>query len=790
MKQAILLVIAVALSGCVDEQRVIGVGDDGGGGGGGGDDGIAAGGPTVGGELVIETAVPGFTGGRAREPSIAPSTNRYLAVWRDDRTGYSNDIFAARINPDGTIRDPRGLHIASQLDSNADMSAPEVVWLPNRGDWLVAWMNESAGGTWITAATVGPGGAVTQLGQVAGSTGASSLDLAADAGVAILTFDVSGDVFAVRFGPSGFGSAFDVAVDPAIEEASPTVSGSNGGDFLVAWQSGATGADIRGRRVARSGVTSGASFDVSIDAGVQSTPAATFAGGNYVLTWKSGPDEIWGARVGPTGIVLDTTGTVGGVAIATGATILTDPDVSCDATSCLFAWEDRTDTVNNTTGIYGQLRAIADFAVVGGRITIDEGERSQNNVAMTPRTAGGGQLVLFDDRSIGIHNVSMVRVDGTGTVLDADPLLVNTGERNSQRTPGYARSATGQLAVWRDSRVFGDDIMAMRFNASGGKVDGTLGARVVSDAADTQTTPAIGFDGTQYVVVWSDSRNPTFDIFAARFLDDGTNLDPAGIALATADRNQTAPAVAAGGGGSLIAWIDESDPTTRADIVGAILAADGTFTSLDICRTDDAQQNPAIAWDPTSSVYVVVWEDFRNGTDFDVYATRVQPDGTTLDGCGVLVAGGALDQRRPGIATSGTQQLVVWEDYSGGSDGDVRASRLDASSGIAVLDAGGLAIAVGADLQLHPAVGGLDGGRWSLAWETTGATGNLDIAGNELASTGALLGPAYAIANSDEYEHGPQFQNGVNDSNVTYLVYQRTRTGSSIVKAMRRRITH
>jgi hypothetical protein len=742
--------------------------------------------PLISSEAGVEPAVAGFTGNRAREPSIALSNNRYLAVWRDDRSGFSSDIYAARINTDGSVHDLAGIRLTFTV---ARETTPKVVWVNNQGHWLVTWVVDEAD---IAAATVSPNGTVTQLGTVAGTAAAElNQDLAADGGIALMVYQSDGDVRALRYGLTGFGPAFDVAADPMLLEEAPTVSHSDGGDFLVSWESGDTGSDIRGQLVTRTGPLNGASFDISVDTGVQSAPASAWDGTNFLVTWKSGQFRIRGTRVSTAGVVLDVTGAVGGVDITVSTTIVTDPDVSCDSATCLFAWEDQTDTVNRFTGVFGQERAL-DFTEVGGVITINDAVRSQTNLAIAPR-ASGGHFVMFDDRAIGLHSASLVRISPAGTVQDATPILVNLTTLNSQRRPVLARSAVGQLLAWEDSRNFGNDIMALRYNAIGGKVDPSPGARVVSDAAFTQTTPAVDFDGTQYVVAWSDSRNDNFDIFAARFLDDGTNLDPAGIPITVALRNQTAPAVASGGGGSLVVWVDESEvPSTRADIVGAIVAPDGSFTSFDICRGADDQFNPEVAWDPTNNTFVVTWEDFRNGSHFNIFATRVLPDGSVPDGCGVTVSGAAGDQRSPEIATAGSQLLIVWEDYRSDPGGDIRGTRITAAGAIAVLTPAGTVIAGGTPDQVSPAVGGLDNGRWSIAYERRSnlAAQGSDIVGNEMLATGSLLGPQYPIAASSEWETGARFQSGVNNSNVTNLTYQLTKTGSSLVKVRRRRLTH
>jgi hypothetical protein len=67
-----------------------------------------------------------------------------------------------------------------------------------------------------------------------------------------------------------------------------------------------------------------------------------------------------------------------------------------------------------------------------------------------------------------------------------------------------------------------------------------------------------------------------------------------------------------------------------------------------------------VAFDGTN--FLVVWQDFRSGKRYDIYAARVSPHGEVLDPNGLPVAAGAYNQGRPGVAFAGGRYLVVWMD--------------------------------------------------------------------------------------------------------------------------------
>ena len=51
--------------------------------------------------------------------------------------------------------------------------------------------------------------------------------------------------------------------------------------------------------------------------------------------------------------------------------------------------------------------------------------------------------------------------------------------------------------------------------------------------ADHLASPAIGFDGANYLIVWQDKRNGDWDVFGSRVTPAGEVLDPAGILIST-----------------------------------------------------------------------------------------------------------------------------------------------------------------------------------------------------------------------------------------------------------------
>src|SRR5262249_3200623 len=157
-----------------------------------------------------------------------------------------------------------------------------------------------------------------------------------------------------------------------------------------------------------------------------------------------------------------------------------------------------------------------------------------------------------------------------------------------------------------------------RLDASGSILDGT--GIPISVAAGEQSSPAIAWNGTEYLAVWQDHRGAKYDVYGTRIGPDGTVLDPLGIPISTGAGDQRDPRVVANG-----------------------------------------------------SQFLVVWDDSR-GANLEVYAARVDGSGTVLDANGIDVSNGASsDQELPAVSWNGSHYLVAWEDFRSDASGDVEA---------------------------------------------------------------------------------------------------------------------
>ena len=138
---------------------------------------------------------------------------------------------------------------------------------------------------------------------------------------------------------------------------------------------------------------------------------------------------------------------------------------------------------------------------------------------------------------------------------------------------------------------------------------------------------------------------------------------PNGIAVCTAADYQNNPSLTGDGlGGTIITWHDSrtgfySDIyAQRVDYTGVAL---WTLDGIAVCTIVNDQSNTAIVSDGVGGA-IITWEDSRNGSNYDIYAQRVNSIGSTLwalNGIPVCTAG--YDQYNPRIVSDGLSGAII-----------------------------------------------------------------------------------------------------------------------------------
>jgi len=617
-------------------------------------------------------------------PAVAFDGSNYLVVWSDFRSG-DLDIFGARVTPNGVVLDPEGFPISTAIDFQL---APAVIF--DGTNYLVAWNDYRSGGyeSDIYAARV------TSDGEV--------LD---PDGIAICT-----------------------------EPYNQTILHSIGFDrtnYLLAWHDDRDGDeyyDIYGARVSRNGtVIDPNGFVVSNASNNQMYPQVQFGGTDYLVVWfddRNALDDyrIYGARVTPSGVVLDTQG----IQIAQYPSVL--PALSFDGTNYFVVWTDVRSGWE--LDIYGARVTPSGVVLDTSGIPISTAEFDQYLPAIV--FDGARYFTVWSDYRDENTDIYGARVTPSGTVLDPDGILLDYGYTSAtQYASKAAFDGANFLVVWEDYRNDEGDIYGVRVTPNGVVLD-PAGIPIATTPGE-QYSPAVAFDGTNYLVVWGDYRNWQDDIYGARVTPSGVVLDPDGIQITSSEMDEVSPAIAYDGRNYLVVWNFVDWENEKFDIYGARVTPEGNVLDhLSICSYEGWQTNPAVV---KGTTYLVVWADDRDG-DWNIYGARVTPNGEVLDPNGIPISTAEFDQNNPAVGYCPTGYLVVWaDDRDGDWYYDIYGARVN-NNGV-VVDTQGISVSIADGDQFGPALT-FDGSKYLVVW-TDSRNGDYDIYGARVTPTGDVL---------------------------------------------------
>jgi hypothetical protein len=705
------------------------------------------------------------------DPAIAQGGNGYLVVWTDARTdggrqsgsyysGNGSEIYAARLGSNGSLLDTTPI-IVNQ--SPADQIRPNVAW--NGQNWLVVWLSQeptqSYFGNRVMAARVSPGGAVLDAPIAISPFGVDVVEFAVSSDGnqwAVVWEGGSGgtaDLRGTRL--SSQGAVLDPGGRAILPEEyylrSDLDMAFAGDEYLLTWQ----GINVvQGKRL-RPDLTAIDSNMITISSGDYSLADSwvTSNGTDFFVVWEAWQsttyfDGILGARINHAGQVLDPNGIT--IWSSYGGYISREPRVAWDGSNWFVSFMLNGITVLrvNPQGVVIDPNNIpADFNNASNKWSPDS----------TPAFGGGIQLAWFDTRSGGFFPKDIY----TARVAANRAFGAEAGISNglpSQIAPNVAANGSGYLLAFRDDVTGNRFVKAQRVDGNGSPV---WAEPVVVAASPSVQEIDVAWNGSLYLLVWNDSA--ANKIFGRRVRDDGSFVDPAPFLImggaepevsaigdlflvvgthATGNpqfRNTFAARVQGSTGAVLDSpkqlsgifavnpdlaafrdrWIatweqhpSHDNPATQ--IVANFINTDGTTGSEFVVRSDyysvRFHYNPTVATDGTTAL--IAWEDPRAGnSNWNLFGRRLQSNGTLLDSnTGLALVTAPKNQRRASAAWDGTYFVLVYEDERNNTlfydpSTDVFATRVDVNG--AVIDPGGFAVFEGLMPSVFPDTAGNNG---------------------------------------------------------------------------------
>ncbi|MFC1767332.1 hypothetical protein ACFLZ2_02110 [Candidatus Margulisiibacteriota bacterium] len=346
----------------------------------------------------------------------------------------------------------------------------------------------------------------------------------------------------------------------------------------------------------------------------------------------------------------------------------------------IIVWQDHRDKNPN---IYAQkISSKGALAWYENGIPIASFKSNQLNPEIVKDGEGGAIISWLDDRNKdnGL-DVYAQKLDTSGsvkwknvgvTVCDSPGL--QTEQKNAEDEEG------GVIITWTDFRrsLKNPDIYAQRLSKTGETIWRANGAPICK-APDTQRNAEL--TGLKSVIVaWEDSGSGNYDIYAQKInADSSVNWTVDGIEVCAAKYTQHDPKLARDHkGGAIIVWEDYRN--TNWDIYAQRLDNNGTrlwnVSGIPVSTAKSTQYSPQLIVNKDGSS-IIVWEDYRNGKNYNIYATQLNTLGKYLwDDQGIRVSKSIDGARDPQIVSDGENgAIVVWTDFRFGNY-DIYAQRI------------------------------------------------------------------------------------------------------------------
>jgi hypothetical protein len=349
----------------------------------------------------------------------------------------------------------------------------------------------------------------------------------------------------------------------------------------------------------------------------------------------------------------------------------------------VLAWQDPR---NGTQDVYAQ-RLDSNGNLLWGTngVAVCAASGDQTDVRLASDGSGGAWITWTDARA-GVSDTDIYarRVNGAGVpqgVANGIGVCVVTGNQNSARIASLV-GLSGCTIIWKDARIDGGDLLGQRLDFAGNPAWAPNGLPICT-ATGAQQSPAVVNDGGSGIVaVWADGR-AGMDIYAQRLNSGGSAIWTLnGVAVCAAANAQAEPALAQDGAGGVVVVFSDYRNLSQ-DIYAQRISIETGATvwfgdGQQVCAELGAQRAPLVVADGTGGAYVA-WYDERQNDLGDIYAQHLSSFGySQWSVSGVAVAVSPNWEYGHSLVSAGVDGcLVQMVHEGGGSVARVAAQKID-----------------------------------------------------------------------------------------------------------------
>ena len=335
-----------------------------------------------------------------------------------------------------------------------------------------------------------------------------------------------------------------------------------------------------------------------------------------------------------------------------------------------FIWEDN----RSSKKMYGSRITNLELSAINGRqLSFSDNSSSETDFS-TPKTirTGTGIYVATFDGLTGEKYIRINRLDEQlQNVWDENGISFST---NGMANVFLAESASGIVCFWSEITAMGTyDIFFQSVGSDGNVVLADGGVALVESFADDYVMAVVPTPDDKYMIFWMEEAWPAASLKFTKIDQEGNaeiGWNPNGNSLSNSNydsRNLQAKAVGSGNG-VLATWVQEgnfSDIYAQlVDWSGEVQYATG---GIPVVEEDNDQVELDFTFNELGTHAFLIWQDFRNGSDFEIYGDVLNLSNGSLESSGnIQFSVDTTNQYNPkAVSVQSNEFFVVWEDERG-----------------------------------------------------------------------------------------------------------------------------
>ena len=612
--------------------------------------------------------------------------NEALLVWSDSRSGENIDIYGQRFSKEMSMQfEVNGIPIANSSELE---TKPRTTYINNNKS-IVVWKSGDENARILYQIINQNGLVLDEPKRVSSNEDLQTsprLKRNDDGDIFIQWTDlrsnpVDGDIYIQKIDNSSLDISWsdDVKVDESEEtNFGARFSGDSNGGLNIVWERGVfPDIDILFKHFDSDGnPSSDQSIIVSDQSGYQFSPI-TIQGSNGVFVvfadQETGSIDLKVQHYESTNASYSSNGLV--VLEGLDGDIRYSRGYNIGSQKIFFMWEDN----RSTKKIFG---STLDINVLdqnsGTKITFSDNSSTETDLSQPKvlKVESGAFIATFD-ASVSPKTIRINKINNnyqnewgeTGVLLSPD---------FDQRNVKLAGNGDGIVCFWSESRGFNYDVYIQSFDQNGNKLFTDGGINIINSNGDDYIESIVNTPDGNYLVFWLEEVWPASRLKYKKIMTDGSNAigwSPNGYTLSseTVESNNLKIEKISDEKGILAAW---NQAGNFSDIYTQLIKFDGSQSwgtgGVPVTTNDNDQISIDIAIDTEKQSAFIVWQDYKNGSDFNIIGKTIAlGSGDMFISNELDFTDDTTDQQNPVVySVSSGEYLVMWEDGRGYNNED------------------------------------------------------------------------------------------------------------------------